>query len=276
MMSQTNIRNSAGNGSNKEKQSKVSISEVVKAGLKDPMFYRLYILGLLLFFCTLFYYFGEIVDYFKWDELRWDVFYVVHDVHRLLFLAPIIYAAHVFGLKATIIITLVSGGIWMPRAIFISPYPSPLLRAILFLVAEGGIGILTAMNLRQNRLIKRLEIEVRTDRDRLQDILKRMTDGVVIIGPDYKIKYANDAMKKVFGEGNSLPCYKYIYHYLEPCGDKCQLQDVIKGKTARWEYSFPDGTTYEVEASPCLDSEGVMCQLSTYRNITHLKKAQKV
>ncbi|HEX9896584.1 MAG TPA: PAS domain-containing protein [Dehalococcoidales bacterium] len=275
-MSQTNIRNSAGNGSNKEKQSKVSISEVVKAGLKDPMFYRLYILGLLLFFCTLFYYFGEIVDYFKWDELRWDVFYVVHDVHRLLFLAPIIYAAHVFGLKATIIITLVSGGIWMPRAIFISPYPSPLLRAILFLVAEGGIGILTAMNLRQNRLIKRLEIEVRTDRDRLQDILKRMTDGVVIIGPDYKIKYANDAMKKVFGEGNSLPCYKYIYHYLEPCGDKCQLQDVIKGKTARWEYSFPDGTTYEVEASPCLDSEGVMCQLSTYRNITHLKKAQKV
>jgi PAS domain-containing protein len=274
-MGQTNMQATAGNGGNKKKQSKVSVSEVVKIGLKDPMFYRLYILGLLLFFCSLFYYFGEIIDYFKWDALRWSGFYVVHDIHRLLFLAPVLYAAYAFGLKATIIITLVSGGIWMPRAIFISPYPSPLLRAVLFLVAEGAIGYFTAVMLRQNRFIKRLETEIRADRDRLHDIMKRMSDGVAIIGPDYKIRFVNEAMKKIFGEGNDLPCYKYIYHYLEPCGDKCQLQDVIKGKTARWEYSLPDGTTYEVEASPYVDTDGVICQLATYRNITHLKKAQK-
>ncbi len=259
-----------------KEESKASITEVVKTGLKDRMFYRLYILGLLLFFCTLFYYFGEIVDYFRIDSLRWDIFYAVHDVHRLLFLAPILYAAHVFGIRAAIIITVISGGIWMPRAVFISPYPSPVLRAILFLVAEGLIGYLTASTLKKNRFIEKLENEVRADRDRLQSILRRMSDGVIMVGPDYKVRFANEVMKKTFGETDGLPCYKYIYHFLEPCDKQCRLQEVIKGKIARWEYSFPDGSIFEVEASPYIDSDGVTCQLATYRDITHLKKKQTV
>ncbi len=261
---------------NKKEESKVSITEVVKTGLKDRMFYRLYILGLLLFFCTLFYYFGEIVDYFNIDSLRLDIFYAVHDVHRLLFLAPILYAAYAFGLKAAIIITIICGGIWMPRAIFISPYPSPLLRAILFLVGEGATGYLVASMFKKNRVIEKLENEVRADRDRLQSILKRMSDGVIIVGPDYQVRFANETMKKTFGETNNLPCYKYIYHFQEPCDKQCFLQEVIKGKTARWEYPFPDGSIFEVEALPYVDSDGVTCQLATYRDITHLKKNQKV
>ena len=250
------------------------ISQVVASGLKDPMFYRLYILGLLLVFCSLFYYFGEIVDYFKWDSLRFDIFYTVHDMHRLLFLAPILYAARVFGIRASLIVTLVSGGIWMPRALFISPYSFPVLRAVFTLVVEGITGTLMAMSVRQNRKIERLEKNVRADRDRLLDILRRMTDGVAIVGPDYRVRFVNEAMKKEFGDGEGLPCYKYIYHDIEPCSGRCHLQEVLAGATARWEYSFPNGTTYEVVASPCVDASGVNCQLATYRNITHLKKAQ--
>jgi PAS domain-containing protein len=263
-------------GVSQREESNANILEVVKAGLKDRMFYRLYILGLLLFFCTLFYYFGEIVDYFKLDSMRWDIFYAVHDVHRLLFLAPILYAAYAFGVRATVIITLISGGIWMPRAIFFSPYPSPLLRAVLFFVVEGTIGYLTASILNKNKFIEKLEGEVRTERDRLQSILKRMSDGVMMVGPDYKIRFANEVMTKMFGESDGLPCYKYIYHLIEPCDKQCHLQEVINGDTARWEYSFPDGTIFEVEASPYVDSDGVTCQLATYRDITHLKNKQRV
>jgi len=251
------------------------VSQLVVSGLKDPMFYRLYILGLLIIFCSLFYYFGEIVDYFKWNSLHWDIWYTVHDMHRLLFLAPILYAARVFGLRASIIVTLVSGGIWMPRALFISPYSFPVLRAVFSLAVEGVTGALMAVSVRQNRRIERLEKEVRTDRDRLLGILKRMTDGVAIMGPDYRLRFVNEAMEKQFGEGDGLPCYKYIYHYAEPCGEMCHLQEVLAGSTARWEYTFPDGTTYEIVACPFVDTNGDKCQLATYRNITHLKKNQK-
>jgi PAS domain-containing protein len=263
------------NGSTGKLQ-KPDVSQLLLAGLKDPGFYRLYVLGLLILFCSLFYYFGEIADYFKWESLRWSGFYVVHDVHRLLFLAPILYAAYFFGIQASIIITLVAGGIWMPRALFISPYPSPVLRAIFFLIAEGAMGYLTAVTVRQTRHIKRLESEVRADRDRLLDIMMHMTDGVVVIGPDYRIRFVNAAMKKEFGDGNGQPCYKFIYHYQEPCGDKCKLQRVLKGSTERWEYSMPDGTIYEVVASPCIDTDGTKCQLAIYRNVTHFKKTSRV
>lgn len=251
------------------------MSHLVLNGLKDPMFYRLYILGLLIIFCALFYYFGEIVDYFKLTSLHWDIWYTVHDIHRLLFLAPILYAARVFGLRASIIVTLVSGAIWMPRALFISPYSFPLVRVVFSLVVEGGTGALMAITVRQKHRIERLEKDVRTDRDRLLGMLERMTDGVTIVGQDYRLRFVNNAMKKEFGQADGMRCYKYIYHYVEPCGGQCRLPDVIKGATARWEYVLPDGTTYEVMACPYNDTNGDKCQLATYRNITHLKSAQK-
>lgn len=131
-----------------------------------------------------------------------------------------------------------------------------------------------AITVRQNRHIGRLEKDVRTDRDRLFGILKRMTDGVAIMGQDYRLRFVNDALKKEFGEPAGMPCYKYFYHGVEPCGERCRIKDVIGGGTSRWEYKLPDGTTYEVMASPYTDVNGEKCQLATYRNITHLK-AQK-
>ena len=249
--------------------------ELAKAGLRDSMFYRLYVLGILLLFCTLFYYFGEIVDYFQWEVLRWNIFYAVHDVHRLLFLAPILFAAYAFGLRATIIITLVTGGIWMPRALFFSPYPFPELRAMLFLVAEGVLGLLTAMTLQQKRRIERLETVVEAERDRLRAILRRMTDGVIVIGPDYRIRFVNAHMKRVLGEGIDAPCYRYIYHQSGPCGEHCRLTRVLQGADERWRYVLADGTAYEVCATPYVDADGAVCQLATYREVSRIKNGEE-
>jgi len=108
------------------------------------MKFRLFIIPLLMIFCTLFYYFGELVDWAAWDTLRLNFFYGIHDIHRLLFLAPIVYAGYTAGVRGTIIITLVSFVVFLPRAFYISPYPDPLLRMVIFTVFAGVIGYLVA------------------------------------------------------------------------------------------------------------------------------------
>lgn len=119
--------------------------------------FKLLILPLLLVVCTLFYYFGELVDWAAWDSLRNNFFYGIHDVHRLLFLAPIVYAGYTARIKGAIIITLVSFVIFLPRAFFISPYPDPLLRMIIFTLFAGVIGYLVARLRNEKDKYRKLE-----------------------------------------------------------------------------------------------------------------------
>ena len=223
---------------------------------------RVYTLFLLFVLCTLFYYFGELVDFAGWEALRWDIFYGVHDIHRLFFLVPIIYAGYFFGVRAAIIITLVAFGICLFRALFISPFPDPLLRMVLFIIVAGTIGYLTG---RESERRKSLETLAGSQSN---TILEKMEDGVLITGPDYRIRYMNPSMIRDFGEGIGVHCHQHLHNLDSPCRQICKLPDVINGEIVKWEYTFPDGRIYEIVASPYADSDGVVCQLATFRNIT--------
>jgi PAS domain-containing protein len=274
-MSQQQNRVPNSSQASQDKASKTPlVREVVSTGLKSREFYRLYILGLIILYCGLFYYFGEIVDFFGWDTLRWEFFYGVHDIHRLLFLAPILYAAYAFGIRATIIITIISTNIMLPRALFISPYPDPMARMLITIVIEGALGYLTARNRRETEQRRRLEAILRGERNKLSGILERMEDGVAIIGPDYRIRFMNPSLVRDFGEGIGAYCYQVLRKLDAPCQQICKLPDVINGATEEWKYTFPDGRTYEVLTSPFVDTDGTVCQLATYRNITRRKKTE--
>jgi PAS domain-containing protein len=233
--------------------------------------FRLFILPLLLLFCTLFYYFGELVDWATWEPLRLKFFYGIHDVHRLLFLAPIIYAGYHGRVKGAVIVTIVSFMVFLPRAFFISPYPDPILRMIFFTVVGGTIGVLTGIIRNKSEQQTQLETLLARERDKWLGILTRMEDGVILTGADYKVLFVNPSMIRDFGEGIGSYCYQYLHNLDRPC-EACKLPSVIGGEVARWEYAFPDGRVYEVMASTYTDSNGMVCQLATFRNITHRKK----
>jgi len=236
-------------------------------------FRRLFILGLLLAGCILFYYLGELVTLAGWEGIRWTFLYGVHDIHRLLFLAPIIYSAYVFGTKATIIITIVSANTMLPRAVFISPYPDPLLRMLIFIAIAGTMGYLTAVTRRESERRQRLEALLRGERDRMVGILERLPDGVLIVGPDYRIRFMNPIMIRDFGPGIGTPCYQCLHKLEQPC-PTCRLPDVLNGAVDKWDYTFPDRRKYEVAVSPYIDSDGTTCQLATFRNITQRMSAR--
>ena len=234
--------------------------------LRSPNAFSFYTLFFMWAICTLFYYFGELVEFAHWEALRWQLFYSVHDVHRLLFLAPIIYAAYVFGIKATVMITIISFMAFLPRALFISPFPDPLVRMVVFTLIAGIMGYLTAIVRRESERRTHLETLLTSERDKLLGILERMQDGVLITGPDYQIRYMNASMRRDFGDGVGSYCYKCLWGLDEPCRQSCKLPIALSGKIQRWEYNFPDGRTYEVMASPYTDTDGVVCQLTTFRN----------
>jgi hypothetical protein len=93
--------------------------------IRRPMFRdkHFYILLALFIGCTVFYYFGELVNLFGWESLRWEIFYTVHDPHRMLFLVPILYSSYYYRLRGALLANLISLLIFLPRAFFISPYP---------------------------------------------------------------------------------------------------------------------------------------------------------
>ena len=99
-----------------------------------------------------------------------------------------------------------------------------------------------------------------------------MADGIVITSPDYKIRFMNTKMLEAFGEGTGLTCYEHLHNLDAPCKPECRISDVINNKEiGKWDCSFPDGRTYEVVAAPYVDVDGVVCQISIFRDITQRK-----
>lgn len=245
--------------------------ETPPAKRKISAFFRPLILPLLLLFCAFFYYFGELANWASWDALRGGFFYGVHDIHRLLFLAPIIYAGYYGRVKGAVIVTLVSFAIFLPRAFFVSPFPDPLLRVVLFTIIAGLIGSLVGVIRNQADRVKRLHVVVENERNKLLNIIDSMADGILITGPDFKIRFMNSIMVKDFGDGTDIPCYKHMHKLDAPCG-QCMIPDVINNKEiGKWECRFDDNRAYEIVAAPYIDTDGVVCQLSIFRKVAGSK-----
>jgi len=225
---------------------------------------RFYLLFLIFTLCVIFYYFGEIVDFFGWECLRLNFFYSVHDIHRLIFLFPIMYAAYYFGMKATIIMIILMISAFMPRALFISPYPDPLLRAALFTVIAALVGLFIA---RESESRIKMGRYIEKAKEQYLRALDEVRDGVLLIGPDYRIRFLNSRMKQKFGDGIGLCCYNYLHKENTPCQQICRLSDMRDGAAIEMEYELTDGRRYEAIALPYVDTDGVVCQLSVIKNI---------
>ncbi|HJX12975.1 MAG TPA: hypothetical protein VJ377_05540 [Dehalococcoidales bacterium] len=243
--------------------------------MNKPAFEQ-FIIPLLIVFGTLFYYFGELVDWAAWEAVRRNFFYGVHDIHRLLFLAPIIYAGYTARVKGALVTTLVAFIIFLPRAFFISPFPDPLLRMVIFTIGAGTVGYLVARIRNGAEKSQRFEAMIESERDKLLKIVDGMADGIIITGPDYRIRFMNASMVDAYSEGAGLTCYKHLRNLDTPCRPECRIPEVISRKKINsWECNLPSGKAYEVVAAPYVDSDGTVCQISIFRDIAprHLNQS---
>ena len=78
----------------------------------------------------------------------------VHDLHRILFLIPMLYAAAVFRLRGALVVSFIVFCVVLPRGLFISLYPTPLLRAVVFVAVASLASVLLALSQNQRDRVK--------------------------------------------------------------------------------------------------------------------------
>lgn len=107
-------------------------------GARSPHFW---IIAALMAVLTLVYYAGH-TPLAHFGSFFTDAF--PHDLHRALFLLPIIYAALTFRVRGALGASFVFLCVVLPRT-FYSPYADPLIRPLLFVLFTAFVGVLTAV-----------------------------------------------------------------------------------------------------------------------------------
>ncbi len=136
---------------------------------------RLLLLTILLVLCVLQYY----VDQTELTNLPFfnNVFFTgVHDLNRLLFLIPTLYAALAFRVRGVVGASLVFLAAVLPRALLFSPYPDPLTRALVFVAFVAAVCLLVAVQLDRMQVEIRINAELKTANQKLSEYARQLKD----------------------------------------------------------------------------------------------------
>ena len=101
----------------------------------------------------------------------------VHDIHRTLFLVPLVYAALVFRVRGSIITSVAFFCVVLPRALLFSPYPDPLLRPLLFVAVAALISLLIATQLDRIEKERRDKAELAATYQKLSEYNQRLKES---------------------------------------------------------------------------------------------------
>jgi signal transduction histidine kinase len=101
----------------------------------------------------------------------------IHDVNRALFLIPIIYAAIAFRVRGSLITSLIFLAAVLPRALEFSTYPSPLLRALVFVVFAAAIGLFIATELNRFERERKTNAELAAAYQKLNEYTQQLKDS---------------------------------------------------------------------------------------------------
>lgn len=119
------------------------------------------------------------------------------------------------------------------------------------------------------------ESTVNAERQRLLDVLETLPAYVVLLTPDYHVSFANRFFRERFGEDRGRRCFEYLFNRIEPC-EICETYKVLKTMGPHdWEWSGPDGRTYDIHDIPFFDMDGSPLILEMGIDITERKRAER-
>ena len=122
---------------------------------------------------------------------------------------------------------------------------------------------------------KRAEEAVKAERQRFNDVLEMLPAYLVLLTPDYHVPFANRFFRERFGESHGKRCFEYLFGRSEPC-ETCETYTALKTIAPhQWEWTGPDGRTYDVFDFPFTDTDGSTLILEMGIDITERKRAEE-
>ena len=132
--------------------------------------------------------------------------------------------------------------------------------------------VLSLMDVTERR---RAEAESKLERSKLKSILDSMQDGVYISNQNYRIEYANPAIRREYGAEDQSPCYTYLHNRTEIC-PWCVNQRYPAGKSLSREWTSPTSSkVYDVVDTILPNPDGSTSKLEMRHDITVRKQGEK-
>jgi PAS domain S-box-containing protein len=121
---------------------------------------------------------------------------------------------------------------------------------------------------------KRAEAAMKTERQRLYDVLDTLPVYVCLLAPDYHMPFANRYFRETFGESHGKRCYEFLFNLDKPC-ETCETYTVMKTKAPHhWYWTGPNGRDYDIYDFPFTDSDGSFNILEMGIDITERNRAK--
>ena len=117
-------------------------------------------------------------------------------------------------------------------------------------------------------------LEVKNERQRFLDVLETLPVIVVLLRPDYRVEWVNRAYRTALGDNVGRLCYASQFGRDEPCPE-CQAFLPLKtGQPHNWEWSLPNGRTFDIHNFPFADSDGSPLILEMDIDVTERRRAE--
>lgn len=141
-------------------------------------------------------------------------------------------------------------------------------------VDSDGKAIAIVESFKEITELTHIQEELRTERDKLRNILFQQYDGVGILRKDFTIEYQNAAMKAELGDRLGSPCYAAFRGNENPC-EKCFMQEAVESsELRRCECESRDGKIFEHTYTPFVDIDREEKVVVYRRDITEDKASR--
>ncbi len=137
----------------------------------------------------------------------------IHDLHRALFLIPMLYAATIFRFRGALVASIIVLCVVLPRSLFISPHPDPMLRAVIFAVLAGLASLLLGLERDHRQREKKAQADLdvahrelqnnakllRASEARFRDLFNSASDAIFVRDLEGNILEVNQAASALSG-----------------------------------------------------------------------------